>query len=205
MPAFQSPVATQPLSNILFQQPACPAARSADLRRGPRRSAATLVEHIRYKVIIRIRLSVPRLRYMLVSGRVCCPSSIEGSEICPGRRQLSWKCASAWRSPATCRPNSDRVGDVRLQRWRLPACVSRVMWPAVDFLNGKAAVLVTDRAARPASLTKMSIWLDRQRPSARLSRARRLICFSETWRRRPFNARAALRSDTIVCWPRTRA
>jgi len=30
----------------------------------------------------------------------------QGSELCPGRRLLSWKYASAWRSPVTCRLRS---------------------------------------------------------------------------------------------------
>ncbi len=98
-----------------------PPVRSAELRRRHVDSAAALVEHIRYKVIIRISLSVRRFRDMVVRGR---PSSArtkgQGSEICPGLRPSSWKYASAWRSPATCPPKSDRLGDAERQRWRHP-------------------------------------------------------------------------------------
>ena len=125
MPAFRWSAATDNLfptfysNNPPVRRPAGPTFGAGRVDR-----AAALVEHIRYKVIIRIRLSFP-------ASDICCSmgglSSApnrhgQGSEICPGRRPLSWKYASAWRSPATCRPNSDRVGDVRLQCWRPRVC-----------------------------------------------------------------------------------
>jgi hypothetical protein len=78
MLALQSSAARDNLFSTFYsnnppvRRPAAPTIGAGHVDR-----AATLVEHIRYKVIIRIRLSVPRLRYMLVSGRVCCPSSID--------------------------------------------------------------------------------------------------------------------------------
>jgi hypothetical protein len=80
----------QPFAIACFRDLACPPAHS----------------HIRYKVIIRIGLSACRCRYIVPErAEVARP---KGRETCPGRRRSSWKCALAWKSPATCRPKSNR-------------------------------------------------------------------------------------------------
>ncbi|SRR5208282_4882442 len=87
MPAFQSSAATDNLfptfysNNPPVRRPAAPTFGAGHVDR-----AAALVEHIRYKVIIRIRLSVPRFRYMLLNGRsVVRPQSTRSRE-----RNMSW-------------------------------------------------------------------------------------------------------------------
>ncbi len=154
--------------------------------------AAALVEHIRYKVIIQIRLSVPRFRYMLPNGRVCCLPPIDmakgakyvlddasyrgsvhrhGGHQLPVGRTLTGSSATSDCNvgvyPRVCRESCGRLWIFLMER------------PLSSSLTARH-----DRLG----LTKMSIRLDGQRPSARLSQARRLICFSETWRRRPFKA-----------------
>jgi coenzyme PQQ precursor peptide PqqA len=86
MPAFQSPAATQSLSNILIQQPDCPGPATPTFGVGRVDRAAALVEHIRYKVIIRIRLSVPRFRFMFLNGR----SVVRPQSTWPKERNMSW-------------------------------------------------------------------------------------------------------------------
>ena len=142
MPAFQSAAATDNLFPTVYSNnpPVRPSARAASI--GRRRSLN--ISDIRSSYESACRFPASDICCSM-GGLLSAPNRHgQGSEICPGRRPLSWKCVSAWKSPATCRPNSDRVGDVRLPCWRLLACV----WPALVFLMERPLSRSLTRAAR---------------------------------------------------------